>query len=37
MRGKWLLVACAPLLAGAAVAGDSFKDVQYVSGKAGFK
>jgi hypothetical protein len=36
MRGSWLLVACVPLLSGAAVAADSFKDVQYVSGKAGF-
>jgi hypothetical protein len=36
MRARWLLVACSPLLAGAAIAGDSFKDVQYMSGKAGF-
>ena len=36
MRGRWLIVACAPLLASAAIAADSFKDVQYVSGKAGF-
>jgi hypothetical protein len=36
MRVGWLVVACAPFLAGAAIAADSFKDVQYVSGKAGF-
>ena len=36
MRRGWWLAVCAPLLAGAAIAADSFKDVQYVSGKAGF-
>ncbi len=36
MRGAWLMVACTPLAAAAALAADSFKDVQYLSGKAGF-
>ncbi len=35
MRGRWLAAACAVLLAGTALAADSFNDVQYVSGKAG--
>ena len=30
------MVACTPLLAAAAPAADSFKEVQYLSGKAGF-
>jgi hypothetical protein len=35
-RRAWPLVASALLGVGVAVAADSFKDVQYVSGKAGF-
>jgi hypothetical protein len=36
MEGRPLLVACALLVAGPAVAADSFGNVEYISGRAGF-
>jgi hypothetical protein len=36
MKGRLVLVACTLLLAGFAAAADSFREVEYISGKAGF-
>jgi len=36
MRGARVMLSCASFLAAAAFGADSFRDVQYVSGKAGF-
>ena len=37
MDSRLVLAACALLLAGPALAADSFRDVEYLSGKAGFE
>jgi hypothetical protein len=37
MRGGWLLVSCVLLPCGTAVGADTFRDVEYISGKAGFE
>jgi hypothetical protein len=37
MKGRRLLVGCTLLLAGSAVAAESFRDVEYISGRAGLE